>query len=114
MGRGIKAKKSKRQLVVTDSMIKDAEKELEAYKERLTNEICTRIETDVNKTIDRARINTILIALLIMHDKYGFGKKRLQDLLGLIQEMEQDVNMGRLQIEDIELVLKNETEIEVE
>ncbi len=42
-------------------------------------------------------INIVIGAFILnLHDKYGFGKKRLQDLLGMVTESANDIASGEL------------------
>ena len=50
---------------------------------------------------------------LVLHDKFGFGKKRLTIVISYAIEMFNDVGDGRLTFDDMRQALKEETGIEL-
>ncbi len=52
-----------------------------------------------------------LIPLLILRDKFGFGKVRLERYLTYYDEMVIDFNEGRITLDDIEDVMLDEVRI---
>lgn len=55
------------------------------------------------------RIN--LMPLLILRDKFGFGKVRLERYLRYYDEMVEAFNEGRIMLDDIEAVMLEEVKI---
>lgn len=49
--------------------------------------------------------------LLVLHDKFGFGKERSQRLLNLIKEQVDAVHEKRVSIQDIKAVIQEELDI---
>lgn len=62
----------------------------------------------VNNSIDQI----IVLPLIILRDKYGFGGKRLGDFVEYLHDYMDYLSNGDISIEDVSKVLKEETGIE--
>lgn len=51
--------------------------------------------------------------LTVMHDKYGFGSKRCQDVLNAITSQFESITEGYVSIEDIKLQIQEELGIKL-
>ena len=65
------------------------------------------------KTVSLTIQNYSALIFLILHDKFGFGPKRLQRLEVETQELSDSINKGYLKISDILELLKNECGIDL-
>lgn len=67
---------------------------------------------DVNKAKKRATDDgikaAITIFLSVMHDKKGWGKKRMQGLWDDVNDMSDSVARGYVSLEDLQKMLKDE------
>lgn len=73
----------------------------------------TRKEYEELKSKERLNAANIinLIPLIILRDKFGFGKIRLERYLGYYQEAVESLNEGYLDLKDVEKVLLEEVKI---
>ena len=73
----------------------------------------TRKEYEELKSKERMNAASIinLIPLIILRDKFGFGKVRLERYLGYYQEAVESLNEGYLDLKDIERVMLEEVKI---
>ena len=73
----------------------------------------TRKEYEELKSKERMNASNIinLIPLIILRDKFGFGKIRLERYLGYYQEAVDSLNKGYLDLKDIERVMLEEVKI---
>ena len=73
----------------------------------------TRKDYDALKEAERTNAANIinLIPLIILRDKFGFGKIRLERYLGYYQEAVESFNEGYLDLEDIQRVMLEEVKI---
>ena len=73
----------------------------------------TRREYDELKSKERMNAANIinLIPLIILRDKFGFGKIRLERYLGHYQEAVDSLNKGYLDLNDVQKVLLDEVKI---
>ena len=73
----------------------------------------TRKEYEELKSKERMNAANIinLIPLIILRDKFGFGKIRLERYLGYYQEAVDSLNKGYLDLKDIERVMLEEVKI---
>lgn len=62
----------------------------------------------VNNSIDQI----IVLPLIILRDKYGFGAKRLGDFVEFLHDYMDYLSNGDINIKDVSDVLKEETGIE--
>ena len=54
-----------------------------------------------------------LIALTVLHDKFGYGKKRLQRFIDEYQDVLDSYNKGYVNVDDLKSVLREECGIEI-
>ena len=73
----------------------------------------TRKEYEELKSKERLNAANIinLIPLIILRDKFGFGKIRLERYLGYYQEAVDSLNKGYLDLNDVERVMLEEVKI---
>ena len=73
----------------------------------------TRKEYETLKEAERTNAANIinLIPLIILRDKFGFGKIRLERYLGYYQEAVESLNKGYLDLNDVQKVLLDEVKI---
>ena len=73
----------------------------------------TRKDYDALKEAERMNAASIinLIPLIILRDKFGFGKIRLERYLGYYQEAVDSLNKGYLDLNDVQKVLLEEVKI---
>ena len=73
----------------------------------------TRKEYEALKSKERMNASNIinLIPLIILRDKFGFGKIRLERYLGYYQEAVESLNEGYLDLKDVERVMLEEVKI---
>ena len=73
----------------------------------------TRKEYEELKSKERMNAASIinLIPLMILRDKFGFGKIRLERYLGYYQEAVDSLNKGYLDLNDVQKVLLEEVKI---
>ena len=73
----------------------------------------TRKEYEELKSKERMNASNIinLIPLIILRDKFGFGKIRLERYLGYYQEAVESLNEGYLDLKDVERVMLEEVKI---
>ena len=60
-----------------------------------------------------AFIYTIAIPILVMRDKFGFGKTRLERMTDEIIKLWESYGAGLLTVEDMQEVIKQETGLEI-
>lgn len=88
---------------------------LKKLKRRLQSEPVTLTAKEVDRLKREATDNAAeivnLIPLLILRDKFGFGKVRLCRYLEFFNETLEAYNEGRFDLKDIEQVLLDEVEI---
>lgn len=66
-----------------------------------------------SEAMDFAFKQMMLLPLMVLRDKYGYGAKRLEDFIENVADMLDSYNKGYLDLDDIEQTLKEETGIEV-
>ena len=73
----------------------------------------TRKDYDALKEAERMNAANIinLIPLIILRDKFGFGKVRLERYLNHYQEAIESLNEGYLDLKDVERVMLEEVKI---
>lgn len=73
----------------------------------------TRKEYEALKEAERMNAANIvnLIPLLILRDKFGFGKARLERYLEYFQEAVDSLNSGYLDLKDVQKVMMDEVKI---
>ena len=66
-----------------------------------------------SEAMDFAFRQMMLLPLMVLRDKYGYGAKRLEEFIDNVADMLDSYNKGYLDLDDIEQTLKEETGIEV-
>ena len=66
-----------------------------------------------SEAMDFAFKQMMLLPLMVLRDKYGYGAKRLEEFIDNVADMLDSYNRGYLDLNDIEQTLKEETGIEV-
>lgn len=66
-----------------------------------------------SEAMDFAFKQMMLLPLMVLRDKYGYGAKRLEEFIDNVADMLDSYNRGYLDLGDIEQTLKEETGIEV-
>lgn len=90
-----------------------------AFKKSLRNKLnkekiqLTRKDYDALKEAERMNAANIinLIPLIILRDKFGFGKVRLERYLKHFQEAVDSLNSGHLDLKDVQKVMIDEVKI---
>lgn len=84
-------------------------------KRRLQNKPVTMTAKELDKLAQKMTNNAVeivnLIPLLILRDKFGFGKVRLSRYLEYYNEAIEDFNNDRFDLKDIEKMLLEEVKI---
>lgn len=68
---------------------------------------------DADKLLYSAHKTNMLLTLTILHDKYGFGKKRANDFLEHFEKLLDSYNHGNVNANDLNQVLIDELGIKV-
>lgn len=87
---------------------KKLKRKLEAKQITLTHK---EIEKMKQQATDNAAAIINLMPLLILRDKFGFGKVRLERYLEHYNEAIEDFNSGRFDLQDIERMMLDEVKI---
>lgn len=66
-----------------------------------------------SEAMDFAFKQMMLLPLMVLRDKYGYGAKRLEDFIENVADMLDSYNRGYLDLDDIEKTLEEETGIKV-
>jgi hypothetical protein len=67
----------------------------------------------MTEAIDKAFILMLGLPVMVLHDKFGFGAKRLERLTDEVLELYDSYNKGFLTLDDIMNTLKEETGLEL-
>lgn len=67
-----------------------------------------------NIKTEEVMLKTLYAPLLVLRDKYGFGKKRLGDFTEYLIDEIKALESGYVSLDDIAKVIKDETGIEIE
>lgn len=70
-----------------------------------------KIQADMSRQMTR---DYMACLLLVLHDEYGFGNKRLLNVFARVADMAEALNMGLLSFKDIRETLIEEVGIDVE
>ena len=65
------------------------------------------------KLIGASMVANKLITLTVLHDKFGYGKKRLQRFIDEYQDVLDSYNKGYVNVDDLKSVLREECGIEI-
>lgn len=77
--------------------------------ERMKQDIMRRLEKPV---IARVRATTLASCVLVLHDKFGFGKKRLEKFCGEVTDMYDSIHGEFLSFEDVKKAIYDELGID--
>ncbi len=66
-----------------------------------------------SEAMDFAFRQMMLLPLMVLRDKYGYGAQRLEQFIDDVADMLDSYNKGYLDLDDIEQILKEETGIEI-
>ena len=55
----------------------------------------------------------VLLFLTVLHDKYGFGKKRCEDVMAHVNDLMDSYNKNYITVNDLDSTLEEETGIKV-
>ena len=72
-----------------------------------------RNRRDADKLIVSAHKLAALLYLTVLHDKYGFGTKRLENVLYHVNDLLDSYNKGYISVEDLNETLHDETGLKV-
>lgn len=82
---------------------------------RVFEEAKTEALTQMMNTINRGlSMQMEMVMLLVLHDKFGFGAERCAKALVAFETLWADVGDKRLELDDIEQVVKDEIRILIE
>lgn len=80
----------------------------------LTAEQIEQIKKETtDKTLETAFSLMLGIPLMVLRDKYGFGKKRMNEYIDYALETYDSFNKGYFTLEDVEKMLKEEVEVNI-
>lgn len=68
---------------------------------------------DADNLITAAHKLNVLLFLTVLHDKYGFGKKRCEDVMSYVNDLLDSYNQNYISIYDLDSTLEEETGIKV-
>lgn len=68
---------------------------------------------DADKLIEASHKITILLSLTVLHDKFGFGRKRIDKFLHEYEELLDSYERGYIVAKDLDDVLQDEVGIKV-
>lgn len=68
---------------------------------------------DADKLIESSHKVAMLLTLTVLHDKYGFGTKRLERFLHEYKELLDSYNRGYISPDDLNMVLHEEVGLKV-
>lgn len=73
-----------------------------------------KVNTMKDQAVNQAIQVTNLLPLLVLHDEFGFGKKRLERYLGAFNKQLEMYNEGRFDLIDVIETLNDETKLNYE
>lgn len=71
-------------------------------------------ENAANQAIDTAFVMMMAIPLMVLRDKYNFGKKRLETFSDYVLDLYDSFDKGYITFDDLKGILKDEVGIEFE
>jgi hypothetical protein len=77
------------------------------------SDIANLKEITTKKAVNTAFIMLLSIPLMVLRDKYGYGKKRLEKFLNYVWELYDSFEKGYVTLDDLINVLKEEVEVEI-
>ena len=80
----------------------------------LRNEDVTRIKQDAaQEAIDKAFISMLGLPVMVLHDQYGWGKKRLSDFMDCVLEQLDSFNKDFITLDDLWKTIEKETGVKL-
>ena len=80
----------------------------------LRNEDVTRIKQDAaQEAIDKAFVLMLGLPMIVLHDKYGWGKKRLSDFTNHVLEQYDSFNKNFIALDDLWNTIEKETGVKL-
>ena len=80
----------------------------------LRNEDVTRIKQDAaQEAIDKAFVLMLGLPMIVLHDKYGWGKKRLYDFIDHVLEQYDSFNKNFITLDDLWNTIEKETGVKL-
>ena len=80
----------------------------------LRNEDVTRIKQDAaQEAIDKAFVLMLSLPMIVLHDKYGWGKKRLSDFIDHVLEQYDSFNKNFIALDDLWNTIEKETGVKM-
>lgn len=83
--------------------------EKKAEREKMIQAVVKRCEVPI---MARVRCITLASCVLVLHDKFGFGKKRLEKFVGEVADTFDSLNEGYINFEDIKATIYDELGID--
>lgn len=80
----------------------------------LRNEDVTRIKQDAaQEAIDKAFVLMLGLPMIVLHDKYGWGKKRLSDFMDYVLELYDSFEKDYVTLDDLWDTIEKETGVKL-
>ena len=80
----------------------------------LRNEDVTRIKQDAaQEAIDKAFVLMLGLPMIVLHDKYGWGNKRLSDFIDHVLEQYDSFNKNFIALDDLWNTIEKETGVKL-
>lgn len=80
----------------------------------LRNEDVTRIKQDAaQEAIDKAFVLMLGLPMIVLRDKYGWGKKRLSDFMNHVLEQYDSFNKNFIALDDLWNTIEKETGVKL-
>jgi hypothetical protein len=80
----------------------------------LRNEDVTRIKQDAaQEAIDKAFVLMLCLPMIVLHDKYGWGKKRLSDFMDYALELYDSFEKDYVTLDDLWDTIEKETGVKL-
>lgn len=80
----------------------------------LRNEDVTRIKQDAaQEAIDKAFVLMLGLPMIVLRDKYGWGKKRLSDFMNHVLEQYDSFNKNFISLDDLWNAIEKETGVKL-
>ena len=68
---------------------------------------------DADKLIESSYKANMILALTVLHDKFGFGKKRINKFLDEYKELLDSYERGYISADDLNMVLNEEVGVKI-
>ena len=80
----------------------------------LRNEDVTRIKQDAaQEAIDKAFVLMLGLPMIVLHDQYGWGKKRLSDFMDYVLDQYDSFNKDFITLDDLWNTIEKETGVKL-